>query len=131
MNACKVYRFLPLLLILGWASGMRAQTPVTGHVIGPNSVATMNQAYVQFRLQNFSGNIPRLNAPRGTCSAGAVLPTVTRATPDATGTFSLTICGNDVITPQSCGPSGAAPCTYYTVEYFFQGLLQYLSLIHI
>jgi hypothetical protein len=116
--------FLLLGLWMCFAGISRAQTTVTGTVVGANSTPTASSAFVRFRLQNFAGNIPRLNGS-APCASGAVLPFVVDVKPNSSGAISQVICGNDVIAPQTCGVGGSSPCTFYTVEYWYQGAVQY------
>jgi hypothetical protein len=120
----RIRPLLLLLAVLGFAGISHAQTTVSGHVVGANSSPTANRAFIRFRLQNFAGNVPRLNGT-GACAVGAVLPFVVDVTPNGTGAISQVICGNDVITPETCGVSNNSPCTFYTVEWWYQGMVQY------
>ena len=101
----KLLLLLTLLLTLPLVS--RAQVSVTGNLkdVGLSNITT-NNAYVQFTLQNYGSNIPRV------IGSSVIANPVTTFKPNGSGVFSGTIQPND-----NLNPSG----TYYRVCIFYQG----------
>jgi len=69
-------------------------------------------AFVRFRLRNFSGFVPRV------IGTTIIVETQIDVAPDSSGNISTPIWGNDNIDP---GGTSNPPSTYYTVEYWNQG----------
>src|SRR6185437_15219416 len=86
-------------------------TPVTGNVQSILGAATTSNAFVRFRLRNFSGYVPRI------IGIGALNITSVDVVPDNSGNVTTTLWGNDIIIP---GPN----ITYYTFEFWSNGKMQ-------
>jgi hypothetical protein len=108
-----------MALTFGLARPALAQTTVAVsgdlfQITGSQQPGVANQTYIQFVLQNYSGNVPRVNG------TGIIVPckqgndTRRQITPDSLGHFSTTLYGNDAITPSN---------TFYDVRVYANGQL--------
>jgi hypothetical protein len=116
MKLFRIFAFA-LLAWVGSIPAAWAQTTVSGHLSTLGGTAITSNAFVRFRLRNYSGNIPRL-VGTGVCAAGEVLPLRSGGAiyydvaPNSSGVISTTLCGNDAISPTN---------TFYSVELWANG----------
>lgn len=101
---------LSALLLPSLVHATVTPTPVTGNVQSILGANTTSNAFVRFRLRNFSGYVPRVNG------IGVINIASVDVTPNSSGIVSTTLWGNDVILP---GPN----ITYYTFEFWANGQL--------
>lgn len=102
---------LTLALLLVGGAKLDAQTVnLTGHLKSGNTSNVTTNAFLRFRLRNYSGNTPRV------IGTGDVVQTQFDVKPDLTGTVTTTIYANDFISPVN---------TFWTVETWYNGVFQF------
>ena len=106
------FSLLPILLLLFCGSVHAQGVPVTGNLrdLGLNN-ATTQASYVQFTLQNYGANTPRVIG-----SNIIVQPVAPPFYPNSSGQISGNIQPNDTISPGN---------TFYSVCVFYQGSLAF------
>lgn len=110
-----IKRLLVTLLLIGsaWAA---TPVTVTGTLQVGSSSGLKGNAFVRFRLRNFSGFVPRVTG------TAIIVQTQFDVRPtDTNGNFSTTVYANSDIIPNTCGAGGTDACTWWTVEYWNDG----------
>jgi hypothetical protein len=105
---CKIILLALLALFGAGAAHAQSTVSVTGNLrdLGANG-ANQSNTYVQFTLQNFGANIPRVTA------TNLVVPGTFQITPNSLGALSGAVQPNDTITPAG---------TNYQVCVFYRGI---------